>query len=55
VTTILSNDVLCLKLGHSATETFQKLQQAYGESMLSRTQVFRWFKVFSEGIELIED
>lgn len=45
----------CFKLGHSATETFQKLQQAYGENVLSRAQVFRWFKAFSEGIELIED
>jgi hypothetical protein len=45
----------CLKLGHSATETFQKLQQANGESVLLRTQVFRWFKAFSEGRELIED
>jgi len=45
----------CFKLGHSATETFQKLQQAYGDSVLSRTQVFRWFKAFSEGREAIED
>ena len=45
----------CFKLGYSATETFQKLQQAYGESVLSRAQVFRWFKAFSEGREAIED
>ncbi|VVC25895.1 Hypothetical protein CINCED_3A017953 [Cinara cedri] len=45
----------CFKLGHSATETFQKLQQVYGESVLSRAQVFRWFKAFSEGREAIED
>lgn len=45
----------CFKLGHSATETFQKLQQAYGDSVLSRAQVFRWFKEFSEGREAIED
>ncbi|KAL4113850.1 hypothetical protein QTP88_017411 [Uroleucon formosanum] len=45
----------CFKLGHSTTETFQKLQQAYGESVLSRAQVFRWFKTFSEGREAIED
>ncbi|XP_015373628.1 PREDICTED: putative uncharacterized protein FLJ37770 [Diuraphis noxia] len=45
----------CFKLGHSATETFKKLQQAYGESVLSRAQVFRWFKAFSEGRKLIED
>lgn len=37
----------CFKLGHSATDTFQKLQQAYGESVLSRAEVFRWFKAFS--------
>ncbi|KAL4090770.1 hypothetical protein QTP88_025547 [Uroleucon formosanum] len=45
----------CFKLGHSATETFQKLQQAYGESVLSRAQDFRWFKAFSEGREAIEN
>ncbi|XP_026816229.1 protein GVQW3-like [Rhopalosiphum maidis] len=45
----------CFKLGHSATETFQKLQQAYGDSVLLRAQVFRWFKAFSEGREAIED
>ncbi|GFW29983.1 uncharacterized protein TNCV_1593011 [Trichonephila clavipes] len=32
-----------------------KLQQAYGDNVLSRTQVFRWFKAFSEGRESIED
>ncbi|XP_026811283.1 histone-lysine N-methyltransferase SETMAR-like [Rhopalosiphum maidis] len=45
----------CFKLGHSATETFQKLQQAFGDSVLSRAQIFRWFKAFSEGRETIED
>ncbi|GFX02026.1 putative mariner transposase [Trichonephila clavipes] len=43
------------RLGHNATKTFSKLQQAYGNSVLSRAQVFRWFKAFSEGRELIED
>jgi len=43
------------EVGHNATETFQKLQQAYGEDVLSRAQVFRWFKAFSEGRKLIED
>ncbi|GFX97679.1 protein GVQW3 [Trichonephila clavipes] len=45
----------CFRLGHNATETFAKLQQAYGDSVLSRAQVFRWFKAFSEGRESIED
>ncbi|GFX50752.1 protein GVQW3 [Trichonephila clavipes] len=45
----------CFRLGHNATETFAKLQQAYGDSVLSRALIFRWFKVFSEGRESIED
>ncbi|GFX20409.1 protein GVQW3 [Trichonephila clavipes] len=45
----------CFRLGHNATETFAKLQQAYGDSVLLRAQVFRWFKAFSEGSESIED
>ncbi|GFW95889.1 putative mariner transposase [Trichonephila clavipes] len=45
----------CFRLGHNATETFAKLQQAYGDSVLSRAQVFQWLKAFSEGRESIED
>ncbi|GFX02320.1 HTH_48 domain-containing protein [Trichonephila clavipes] len=45
----------CFRLEHNATATFAKLQQAYGDSVLSRAQVFRWFKAFSEGRESIED
>ncbi|GFS73710.1 uncharacterized protein TNCV_1457741 [Trichonephila clavipes] len=45
----------CFRLGHNATETFAKLQQAYGDSVLSRVQVFRCFKVFSEGRDSFED
>ncbi|GFX75191.1 uncharacterized protein TNCV_3171181 [Trichonephila clavipes] len=41
--------------GHNATETFAKFQQAYGDSVLTRAQVFQWFKAFSEGRESIED
>ncbi|GFV66329.1 protein GVQW3 [Trichonephila clavipes] len=44
----------CFRLGHNATETFAKLQQAYGGSVLSKAQVFRWFKAFSERRESIE-
>ncbi|GFX20730.1 protein GVQW3 [Trichonephila clavipes] len=45
----------CFRLGHNATETFAKFQQAYGDNVLSRAQVFRRFKAFSEGRESIED
>jgi len=45
----------CVKLGESATVTYEKLQRAYGEHTLSRAQVFRWHKSFLEGREQVED
>ena len=34
----------CFKIGKNTTETYQLLQQAYGEDALGRTQVFDWFR-----------
>ena len=45
----------CVKLGESATVTYEKLQRAYGEYSLSRAQVFRCHKSFLEGQEQVED
>ena len=45
----------CVKLGETGIETFNKLKQAYGEHVLSRSQVFKWCKAFSEGRESIKD
>jgi len=45
----------CVKLGETAIETFNKLKQAYGEHVLSRSQVFKWYKALSEGRESIKD
>lgn len=45
----------CVKLGESASVTFEKLKQVYGEHCLSRAQVFRWHKLFLEGRENVED
>ena len=45
----------CVKLGESATVTYEKLQRAYGEHSLSRAQVFRWHKSFLESREQVED
>ena len=45
----------CVKLGESATVTYEKLQRPYGEHSLSRAQVFRWHKSFLEGREQMED
>jgi len=47
--------IFCVKLGKSATVTYEKLQSAYGEHSLSRAQVFRWYKSFLEGREQVED
>jgi len=38
-----------LKSEKPATETYQLLQQAYGEDAMGRTQVFDWFRRFKEG------
>jgi len=39
----------CCKLGKNFTETFQLLNQAYGEDCMSRTQCYEWFKRFEKG------
>ena len=40
-----------IKLGKSATETYNMLTAVYGDQCLSRTQVIEWFKKFMEGRE----
>jgi hypothetical protein len=45
------NVKFCVKLGKSATETYDLLKKVYGYECLSRTQVFEWFKRFKEGRE----
>lgn len=40
---------------HSATTTFAKPEQDYGEGLLSNVQLFRQLKAFSEGSELVEE
>ena len=44
-----------VKLGESATVTYEKFQRTCGEHSLSRAQVFRWHKSFLEGREQVED
>jgi len=44
----------CVNLGETGIESFNKLKQAYGEHALSRSQVFKWYKAFSEGRESIK-
>ena len=47
------NVKFCVKLGKSATETYDLLKKVYGDECLSRTQVFEWFKSFKGGREEI--
>ena len=44
----------CFNIGKTATETYQLLQQAYGEDAMGRTQVFDWFRRFKEGRTSVE-
>ena len=43
------------KLGKTPSESFEMLQQVYGEEALSRTRAFEWHKRFKEGREEVED
>jgi hypothetical protein len=47
--------LLCVKLGESATTTYGKLQQAFGDHAMSTAQAYRWHKMFPEGRTLVED
>jgi hypothetical protein len=39
----------CVKLGKSATKTFEMLREDFGEHSLSRTVVFEWHSGFKTG------
>ena len=45
----------CVKLGHSATETFTKLTKVYGDEALSRAQISDGLKCFQMVGESIKD
>jgi hypothetical protein len=45
----------CLKAGLSATETLVLVQKAYGNEVVNRSNVFRWYSRFRDGRELVED
>jgi hypothetical protein len=54
-----SNNVVsikfCVNLGKSATETTQRLCEAFGEHSLSRIAVFEWHSRFMVGRVSLED
>ena len=50
-----TNIKFCVKLGKTATETFNMLLEVYGDSCMSRTRVFEWHKQFVDGQLSVED
>ena len=38
----------CFKIGKTTMETYQLLQQAYGQDAMGHTQVFDWFRRFKD-------
>jgi hypothetical protein len=45
----------CQKFGKTATETYKMLQQAFGETALSRSKTFEWYSRFKNGRTSIDD
>ena len=46
---------LCFKLGKDATETYGRLQTAFGASCMNRALIFEWHKSFKQGRESVWD
>ena len=44
-----------MKLGKTATETYNLLKEVYGNECLSRSRVFEWLKRFQKGQEDVQD
>ena len=44
----------CQKLGDTQVETIRKIQQAFGNEVLSPTQIKQWFKCFKDGHASVE-
>jgi hypothetical protein len=44
----------CVKLGEGTTDTYGKIQKAFGNDSVSRVQALRWHKDFVYGRETVE-
>jgi transposase len=49
------NVKFCVKLNKSPSETLEMLKSVYGESTMSKSNVFKWHKRFREGREDVND
>lgn len=45
----------CVANGFSCANSLKMLEKAYGESVLSKTRIYEWYKAFKEGREIVED
>jgi hypothetical protein len=45
----------CVKVGEGATDTYGKIEKAFGNDSVSHTQVFWWYKEFARERETVED
>ena len=45
----------CFKLQESAKEIHKMLKLVYGDAAVSMKMVYKWFKQFHNGCELVED
>ncbi|UYV82050.1 GPRMGL5 [Cordylochernes scorpioides] len=45
----------CVKNEIKCADAFRMLTVAYGEATLDRSNVYRWYKMFSEGLEDVND
>ena len=45
----------CFKLGKTATETWEMVQQAFGDECMSRTQCFEWYSRLKTGRTSIDE
>ena len=39
----------CVKVGKSAVETIELINEAYGRATMSRADVYRWYARFRDG------
>jgi hypothetical protein len=56
---VLKEQHVCIKfwqkLGKTATKTYEMLQQAFGETALSQSNIFEWYSRFKNGRTSIDD
>ena len=45
----------CVKLGKSGSETVEMLKKAFGDEVLSQSQVYKWYQAFKNGRQSVED